>query len=104
MGQLAQALRTHATRVLDLFRDWDDDGNGEISRKEFHKAMPALGLEVPKKAIDELFNEWDSSGDGSVGYKELTKILRARPAAAVVKVNKAKSAMSAISRMQKALP
>ena len=98
--QLAQALRTHATRVLDLFRDWDDDGNGEISRAEFHRAMPALGLDVPKKAIDELFNEWDSDGGGAIGYKELTKILRARPPAKE-KVSKAKTAMNAISRMQK---
>ena len=80
--QLAGALRKSAGKVLDLFRDWDADGDGEVSRKEFHKAMPALGLEVPKAAIDELFSQWDRSGDGSIGYKELTKILRARPSAA----------------------
>ena len=42
--QIASALMGNAGRVLDLFREWDADGNGEISRKEFRKAMPALGL------------------------------------------------------------
>ena len=29
--QLAAALRKNATRVLDLFRSWDTDGDGEVS-------------------------------------------------------------------------
>ena len=97
--QLAAALRKGAGKVLDLFRDWDVDGDGEVSRKEFHKAMPALGLEVPKAAIDELFSQWDASGDGAIGYKELKKILAKRPPAAAAKkaVTSAKTAMSAVS-------
>ena len=42
-----------------MFREWDTDGDGEVSRKEFHKAMPLLGLDVAKEEIDKLFNEWD---------------------------------------------
>ena len=52
--QLAAALKTNSARVLDLFRDWDADGDGEVSRAEFRRAMPALGLNVPTKSIDEL--------------------------------------------------
>jgi len=73
--QLAEALRANATRVLDLFRSWDADGDGEVSRAEFHKAMPALGLEVPKADVDELFNAWDKDGGGSLAYKEMRRIL-----------------------------
>ena len=57
--QLAAALRASSARVLDLFREWDANGDGEVSREEFHKAVAALGLQVPKKEIDSLFNEWD---------------------------------------------
>ena len=70
-------LKKNSARVLDLFRSWDADGDGQVSRAEFHKAMPALGLEVPKKYIDDLFTEWDADGGGSLGYNELSKILRA---------------------------
>ena len=66
--------------MLDLFRSWDANGDGEISRKEFHKSIPALGLDVAKSDIDALFEQWDSDGGGSLAYKELRKILNTRPA------------------------
>ena len=38
--QLKMALDKNQTKVLDLFREWDADGDGNVSRKEFAKAMP----------------------------------------------------------------
>ena len=43
-----QALAKNAGRVIDLFREWDENGDGMVTRKEFHKAMPLLGLEAPR--------------------------------------------------------
>ena len=37
--------------------------------------MKKMGLDVPKKDIDNLFSEWDKGGDGSLGLRELQKIL-----------------------------
>ena len=73
--QIAAALRSAAGRVLDLLREWDKDGDGEISRQEFHEAMIKMGLEAPKKDIDDLFSEWDSDGGGTLEFKELKEIL-----------------------------
>ena len=73
--QIAAALRARATRVLDLLREWDKDGDGEISRQEFHEAMTKMGLDAPKKDIDELFSEWDADGGGTLEFKELKDIL-----------------------------
>ena len=77
--QIAEALKSQATRVMDLFRSWDRDGDGEVSRSEFHKAIPALGIEADKKDVDELFNMWDADGGGSLAYKELKKLLSGHP-------------------------
>lgn len=77
--QLAKSLKANSGRVLDLFRSWDSDGDGEVSRKEFQKAIPALGYDVPKEAIDELFDFWDNDGGGSLAYKELKKLLAGQP-------------------------
>ena len=33
--QLRSVLASHAARVLDLFREWDDDGDGLVSYTEF---------------------------------------------------------------------
>ena len=73
--QLAAALRKGSARVLDLFRQWDTDGDGEVSKQEFLKAMPKLGFDVDKKDIEKLFDEWDTDGGGSLSFPELKKIL-----------------------------
>ena len=54
--------------MLDLFRSWDADGDGVVTRPEFHKAMKELGLEVAKQYIDELFSSWDYDGGGELGW------------------------------------
>ena len=94
--------------MIDLFREWDTDGDGEVDRKEFHKAMPALGLDVPKAEIDALFDEWGGK-DGAIDFAELSKILRrkggggggdaaAAGAGALKKVGKAAVAASAMKK------
>ena len=81
----------------------------QVTRKEFHKAMPNLGLEVPKESIDELFTEWDKDGGGALNLKELQKILsQARVASppikpAAKKVQDAGSATMAALSATKAL-
>ena len=74
-GRLSPRHTLLAGRVLDLLREWDKDGDGEISRQEFHEAMIKMGLEAPKKDIDDLFSEWDSDGGGTLEFKELKEIL-----------------------------
>ena len=62
--QLKQALVRNAGKMMDLFREWDEDGDGEITRKEFRAAMTRMQLEVPQPDVDALFDSWDPSGDG----------------------------------------
>ena len=78
VAALKTALKANATRIIDLFKEWDEDGDGTVSKKEFRRAVPMLGLDpVPSKAdIDALFDQWDPDGSGNIDYKELNKILR----------------------------
>ena len=75
---LKEALALSATRVIDLFKEWDEDGDGVVTATEFRRAVPMLGLDpVPSKAdIDALFDQWDPDGSGNIDFKELNKILR----------------------------
>ena len=91
--QIAMALRKNSARVLDLFRSWDTDGDGEVTRAEFHEAMPKLGLDVPKKEIDTLFSEWDKDGGGALTLRELQKILSAAKVSAAVPKTKAEESL-----------
>ena len=61
-------------RVIDLFREWDEDESGTVSKKEFRKAMPMLGLQVSKRDIDALFDSWDPDGSGQLELGELNKV------------------------------
>ena len=74
--QIRDYLSTKAVRVIDLFRQIDDDETGSISKKEFRKAMPALGLNVSKAQLDELFDMWDADKSGMIQIKEMEKLLR----------------------------
>ena len=38
--------------------------------------MPMLGLDVPRKVLDELFDSWDPDGSGSIEMNELMQALR----------------------------
>jgi len=100
--QLGMALKKNAARVIDLFRQWDTDGDGEVSRKEFHKAIPALGIDdMSKDDIDSLFDEWDADGGGSLDFKELSSILKgvSRTPSAQREGNKMAAAGSAMKAM-----
>ena len=98
--QLGDALKAQAGKVIDLFREWDLDGNGTVDRKEFHTAMPRLGLDVGKETIDKLFDSWDPDGSGELTFKELQRILRGggKPPAAAAKMGAAVKANSAVSK------
>ena len=76
--QIRDALSKNAVRVIDLFHEWDDDSSGSISKKEFCKALPMLGLEVAKKEIEALFDSWDPDGSGLLELDEMQKQLKRR--------------------------
>ncbi|MEC7000337.1 MAG: EF-hand domain-containing protein, partial [Actinomycetota bacterium] len=59
----------------DMFREWDADGNGAVDKKEFRKAIKALGYEAKKKDIDQLFDDLDDVKDGFIEYGELKQAL-----------------------------
>jgi Ca2+-binding EF-hand superfamily protein len=48
-----------ACLIWQLFKDWDANGDGVISREEFRTAMKALGVHGDKSDHDALFDKWD---------------------------------------------
>ena len=61
--QLREALVRNAVRVIDLFREWDVNDDGLVSKAEFREAMPALGLRAPSHVVDEVFDSFDNDGE-----------------------------------------
>ena len=66
--------------MIDLFKEWDEDSDGTVSKAEFRKAMPILGLAVPRREVDELFDSWDLDGSGALDLKVCACPARLAPA------------------------
>ena len=76
VDQMRSALRTNRTRVIDVFRCLDRNGDGTVTKREFRAALPLLGFEANQKTADTVFAELDLDGSGKVEYEELNKQLR----------------------------
>jgi len=94
--QLRDILQKNSVALIDLFREWDDDGNGGLDKKEFRKGIAALGYEAPKKDIDRVFAELDedAGGNGFIEFAELKvaltdKRIKAKQAEAKMKEKRA---------------
>ena len=48
-----------ASRVVDLFKAWDDDRSGTVDKKEFFKAVRSLGFDVSQEDTDAVFDSLD---------------------------------------------
>ena len=54
--QLRDALHQKGLRVIDIFREMDDDQSGFVCKIEFSRSMRQLQLGFSKRSLDELFN------------------------------------------------
>ena len=70
-AQLQQALTARYTRVIDLFREWDVDGDMTITQEEFRRALAPLGLDVAEQVCMALFSEFDCDLNGNISLSEL---------------------------------
>ena len=62
--------------MIDLFQKWDINGDGEVTRAEFSRAIPELGLWATPTEVDELFGSFDLDGNGTITFRELNRQLR----------------------------
>ena len=76
-NNLVVLLAANRSRVIDLFKAWDTDSDGLISKPEFRRAMDALGLDAADDDIDAIFEHLDADGNGNISFRELHRELSA---------------------------
>lgn len=55
-----------------LYKKWDRNGGGSVSRKEFRDWWPTVGYEAPVDDLNNLFDEFDVDGSGEIDMDEFT--------------------------------
>lgn len=75
---MVETLKKCKVSPAAAFQEFDADGNGTLSREEFHKALGMLRItDLSQKELDGLMRQVDSDGDGNIRYKEfLAKLQR----------------------------
>jgi len=76
---LRDAIKSQAVDVGAVFRNFDKDGNGSISRSELEEGLGSLGIFDAvsnwRSQIPAFISKFDTSGDGSVSLKEFYKFV-----------------------------
>ncbi|KAK3093733.1 hypothetical protein FSP39_019382 [Pinctada imbricata] len=55
--------------LIEAFRVFDKDGNGEISAAELRHVMKSLGENLTDDEVDEMIREADVDGNGQINYE-----------------------------------
>ena len=63
---------------MDVFIEWDADGDRKVSMAEFRKGITVLGIEATDKTCYSLFDIFDHDDDGFLDYAELRQVLECR--------------------------
>jgi hypothetical protein len=78
IGQLKMALAKNLHRIIDTFREFDEDQSGTINKREFGLALQKLGIVAHKSTCDLTFDSLDNDRSGTLEYQELHDHLRRR--------------------------
>uniref|UniRef100_A0A8C6Z0F2 Calcium binding protein 4 n=1 Tax=Nothoprocta perdicaria TaxID=30464 RepID=A0A8C6Z0F2_NOTPE len=82
MGPKLREETAHMVGVRELkiaFREFDVNGDGEISGAEMREAIAALlGEQLKAQEVDEILRDVDLNGDGRVDFDDVRQLLRHR--------------------------
>jgi Ca2+-binding EF-hand superfamily protein len=69
-----QQFLTHQ-KLEAIFRQFDIDGNDNITRQNIRDAMAKMGHEISEEEINEIFRKHDSSDDQAIQLDEFKKMI-----------------------------
>jgi len=76
LTELKVRLARCFARVIDTFKKWDVDCDGEVTKEELRQALCSLSIPFDEFALDLLFAHLDTDGTGSIDFDELNQALR----------------------------
>lgn len=74
--RLSDYMAEHGKGVIQLFNEFDREGDGKLSRDELHSALCTLSLQITPQQATSLVQFMDKDGDGEINVKELDCAIR----------------------------
>ena len=68
--KLRQIIRSSSKSFEDIFKEFDEEGNGTISQNEFRNAIRKLNLGLSSREIDKIMEKIDLNGEGKIDWRE----------------------------------
>ena len=59
-----------------MFKICDDNGNGNLDRAEFTKAIRQFKLEISDDQISLIFNVFDADKSGTLSFDEFLRVIK----------------------------
>ena len=69
LSKMRQYVTDHGTRLLDIFREFDSDGSGQLDIEELAKGLEKIGVEADDEVVAAFQAELDTDGDGQVSLR-----------------------------------
>ena len=66
--EFREFLKAEGVQIMQLFRGWEDEA-GDITRRQFNRAMLAHGLGATPMQLELLFTKWDSDDSGTTSAR-----------------------------------
>jgi Ca2+-binding EF-hand superfamily protein len=73
MEEIWKTLRPYD--AIQLFKEFDEDGSGDLGIDEFAKLLPKMGIQLNKNVLQDVVDMFDKDGDGSVSMTEFLTVL-----------------------------
>ena len=72
-----KAMEMNKDKVSALFKEWDVNGDGKLSKKEFRRGIRIMKLQAPVAEVNAIFDAIDADYDGTIDISELEAWLTA---------------------------
>jgi hypothetical protein len=70
---LTQIFTESGVQLERVFREFDEDRNGAISKQELRHGLSSLGTDLTPEQVDDFFDILDQDGDGEIDYVEFAQ-------------------------------
>ncbi|CAN0891494.1 Probable calcium-binding protein CML15 [Linum grandiflorum] len=74
-NQIDDQTLVNQEHLLEIFRLFDRDGNGVITKAELAGAMAKMGQPLTYKELNDMMKEADTDGDGVISFTEFSAVM-----------------------------